>query len=92
MDHACRWPGTETMTEAGFCEDACRARGVVTAAASGIGLALAERLAHEAMTVVLADLPGDRLDTAVGAFGGSADVHGVTLDLARLALMCGPSR
>jgi hypothetical protein len=44
------------------------------------------------MTVVLADLPGDRLDTAVGAFGGSADVHGVTLDLARLALMCGRSR
>src|SRR6516165_9686859 len=37
---------------------------VVTGAASGIGLALARRLASEGMRVVLAGLPGQRLDAA----------------------------
>src|SRR6516165_8248301 len=48
---------------------------VVTGAASGIGLALARRLASEGMRVVLADLPGQRLDAAareVTAHAGEA--------------------
>jgi NAD(P)-dependent dehydrogenase (short-subunit alcohol dehydrogenase family) len=48
---------------------------VVTGAASGIGLALAQRLASEGMRVVLADLPGQRLDIAaseVAAHAGEA--------------------
>jgi NAD(P)-dependent dehydrogenase (short-subunit alcohol dehydrogenase family) len=48
---------------------------VVTGAASGIGLALAQRLASEGMRVVLADLPGQRLDAAaseVTAHAGEA--------------------
>ena len=48
---------------------------VVTGAASGIGLALAHRLASEGMRVVLVDLPGRRLDAAaseVTAHAGEA--------------------
>ena len=48
---------------------------VVTGAASGIGLALAQQLASEGMRVVLADLPGQRLDAAaseVSAHAGEA--------------------
>lgn len=55
---------------------------MVTGAASGIGLALAARFAREPMTVVLTDLPGDRLDTAVRALAGGADVRGAALDVA----------
>jgi NAD(P)-dependent dehydrogenase (short-subunit alcohol dehydrogenase family) len=40
---------------------------VVTGAASGIGLALAQQLASEGMRVVLSDLPGQRLDAAASA-------------------------
>jgi NAD(P)-dependent dehydrogenase (short-subunit alcohol dehydrogenase family) len=43
---------------------------VVTGAASGIGLALARRLAIEGMAVVLADLPGERLHQAVAGLSG----------------------
>ncbi len=45
---------------------------VVTGAASGIGLALARRLADEGLRVVMVDLPGDRLERA------AADVPGAT--------------
>ena len=38
---------------------------VVTGAASGIGLALAEKLARENMQVVLADVEEERLELAV---------------------------
>ncbi len=43
---------------------------IVTGAASGIGLAAALRLAALGMRVVLADLPGERLDAALGKFDG----------------------
>jgi NAD(P)-dependent dehydrogenase (short-subunit alcohol dehydrogenase family) len=45
---------------------------VVTGAASGIGLALAERLAAEGMHVVLADVDPSRLDEAVRQVGHDA--------------------
>jgi NAD(P)-dependent dehydrogenase (short-subunit alcohol dehydrogenase family) len=45
---------------------------VVTGAASGIGLALAERLAAEGMRVVLADVDSSRLDEAVRQVGRDA--------------------
>ncbi|HTN26804.1 MAG TPA: SDR family NAD(P)-dependent oxidoreductase, partial [Burkholderiales bacterium] len=48
---------------------------VVTGAASGIGLALAERFAHESMKVVLADIETAPLEAALASIrakGGSA--------------------
>ena len=39
--------------------------GVITGAASGIGYALAEKLAKEGMNIILADIEQDALDTAV---------------------------
>src|SRR5688572_1648425 len=47
-------------------------RALVTGAASGIGRAIAERLAAGGAHVVLADLPGERLDEAAAAVGGEA--------------------
>ena len=38
---------------------------VITGAASGIGYALAEKLAKEGMNIILADIEQDALDTAV---------------------------
>lgn len=62
---------------------------VVTGAASGIGLAAAQRFAALGMRVCLADLPGEALERAsyeVGriAPGGATDVRAVPVDVARL--------
>lgn len=43
---------------------------VVTGAASGIGLGMARTFARNGMSVVLSDLPGDRLDAALGDVRG----------------------
>lgn len=53
---------------------------VVTGAASGIGLAIAERLAQAGATLVALDRDGDRLDEAVRSIGGAA--AGYRVDLA----------
>lgn len=55
---------------------------VVTGAASGMGLAFAQRFAREGMKVVLADYEADALDLAVqGLRQGEFDVEGVVADV-----------
>lgn len=55
---------------------------VVTGAASGIGLALAEAFASEGMRVVMADLAGERVATQARRLReAGADVHAVTADV-----------
>ena len=57
---------------------------IVTGAASGIGLACAERLAADGMKVVLADLRQDHIDEALTALrsrGQSQSVHAIRLDV-----------
>lgn len=45
---------------------------VITGSASGIGLATAKKLASLGMNIVLADLPGDKLEAAASAVAGFA--------------------
>jgi NAD(P)-dependent dehydrogenase (short-subunit alcohol dehydrogenase family) len=55
---------------------------VVTGGASGIGFALARRLAREGMQVMLADIESAALDDAVAEMrDAGADVHGVVTDV-----------
>jgi NAD(P)-dependent dehydrogenase (short-subunit alcohol dehydrogenase family) len=59
---------------------------IVTGAASGIGRALAARLAREGMIVVLADISGHRLDFAVHRCGLSR--RGMNAQLLTVAELC----
>ncbi len=54
---------------------------VITGGASGIGLALAKRLAGQGAQVIVADLPGSKLDSA----GGLANVTACGCDVSDLA-------
>jgi len=57
---------------------------VITGAASGIGLALAQRAAREGMRLVLADIEGEKLKAAAATLGIAADrVSLHTLDVSR---------
>ena len=61
---------------------------VITGGASGIGLAAAEKLAARGLKVVIADLPGEKLDAAAAqvaavATGGAGDVLAVATDVSR---------
>ena len=61
---------------------------VITGAASGVGLAAARRFAALGMKVVMADLPGERLERAameiVDAAGSASNVCAVGVDVSRL--------
>lgn len=54
--------------------DLSRRRALVTGAASGIGLAIAQRLSSLGAAVVIADLPGQRLQEAVASMANAAPI------------------
>src|SRR3954454_24927226 len=58
---------------------------IVTGAASGIGLATAKRLASEGCRVVIADLNGDKANSAADEVkqAGAPDSLGVTCDVSK---------
>jgi NAD(P)-dependent dehydrogenase (short-subunit alcohol dehydrogenase family) len=63
---------------------------VITGGASGIGLAAARRFARMGLPVVIADLPGERLESAQTALaadapGGAARIAAVPADVSRAA-------
>jgi NAD(P)-dependent dehydrogenase (short-subunit alcohol dehydrogenase family) len=56
---------------------------VITGAASGIGLEAARSFAGMGLKVVLADLPGEKLDAALDQLRGAGEVLAVGVDVAR---------
>jgi len=56
---------------------------VITGGASGIGLALARRLAAESMSLVIADIEQSALDAAVSALSETTEVIGVRADVSK---------
>jgi 3-hydroxybutyrate dehydrogenase len=63
-------------------------RALVTGGASGIGLAIATRLAERGARVVLSDVAGDRLESAAAGLAGAVAIEadlGVAEDVHRLA-------
>jgi NAD(P)-dependent dehydrogenase (short-subunit alcohol dehydrogenase family) len=59
---------------------------VITGGASGIGLAVAKELGAGGVRLVLADLPGERLDAAVDALvAAGCDAIGIACDVSDLA-------
>lgn len=58
---------------------------MITGAASGIGLAAARRFLGLGLPVVIADQPGERLDTVKAELSGLGRVAAVGLDVARAA-------
>ena len=65
---------------------------LVTGAASGIGRAVARRLAFSGARVIVSDLPGERLDQAAAEIGASAIAADLAdrADVARLEAEAGP--
>ena len=62
-------------------------RALVTGAASGIGLAVARKLAEAGATVCLSDRPGDALDAAAAAIPGSTAHAADLVDRAQIAAL-----
>ena len=60
---------------------------VVTGGASGVGRVAAERFAAKGLTVVIADLPGDALDTAAAEIEGAVAVPTDVSDAAAMAAL-----